>query len=342
MLRIKITFFLLFFHALLIGSEQIVIDGDVEIISDFSSRTCPDVVDSCIYICSNGETNPCHPSEIITISVDTIPGIEDSDGSRYRIYFPWEYGGMNASKFRVTASWPCLSPTPVAAAGNYAFWDVIGNDACPGTVEGSIWYGDDCQDESGNIGGEDCIELIGRFCFAPGDTLEWPIESDQSIANDFCDACWMSAPAWGQYDSHEYSDSLLSPGSCDAFDHCHHSTPDSILCGVGYLDGNDSNFVSIKKDKSELITKIINYPNPFNPSTSIYYDLQEDSNVEINVYSIMGRRIATLAKGKQSSGRKTVRWSAIDEKGMPLAGGIYFYTIQIGKLRKTKKMIFLK
>ena len=247
LLKIKITFFSLFFHALLLGSEQISIDGDVEIVSDFSSRTCPDVVDSCIYICSDGDTNPCHPSEIITISVDTIPGIEDSDGSRYRIYFPWEHGGMNASKFRVTASWPCLSPTLVAAAGDYAFWDVIGNDACPGTVEGSIWYGDDCQDESGNIGSEDCIELIGRFCFAPGDTLDWPDESDQSIANDYCDACWMSAPAWGQYDTYEYSDSLLSPGSCSAFDHCHHSTSDNILCGVGYLDDN---FVSVKKDNS--------------------------------------------------------------------------------------------
>ena len=341
MLRKKITF-LLFFHVLLIGSEPVTIEGDIEFISDFSSRTCPDVVDSCIYICSEGETNPCHPSEIINISVDTIPGIEDSDGSRYRIYFPWEHAGMNASKFRVTASWPCLSPTPVAAAGNYAFWDVIGNDPCPGTVEGSVWYGDDCQDDNGNIGGEDCIELIGRFCFAPGDTLEWPIESDQSIANDFCDACWMSAPAWGQYDSHEYSDSLLSPGSCDVFDHCHHSTSENILCGVGYLDDNDSNFVSIKKQKLELITKIINYPNPFNASTIIHYNLEKASNVEIVVYSMLGKKVSTLVDGYQNSGKKSVRWEPFDEMGISLPGGIYFYAIEIGKFRKTKKMIFLK
>ena len=338
----KLMILVLFFLSPLISSDNYSIEGDIKLTTDFFSRTCPDVVDSCIYICSNAETNPCHPSDIITIVVDTIPGIEDTEGSRYRIYFPWEYDGMNASKFRVTASWPCLSPTAVAANGSYAFWDIIGNDACPGTVQGSIWYGENCEDSSGNIGGDHCKELVGRFCFAPGDTLDWPVESDQSIGNDYCDACWMSAPAWSQYDSYEYSDSLLSPGSCDVFDHCHHSTPDSILCGVGYLDGSDSNFVSIKKDKIDLIGKIINYPNPFNPSTSIYYDLQEDSNVEINVYSIMGRRIATLARGYQSSGRKSVRWNAIDEKGIPLAGGIYFYTIEIGKLRKTKKMIFLK
>ena len=45
--------------------------------------------------------------------------------------------------------------------------------ACPGTVQGSIWYGDDCEDEYGNIGSEDCIELVGRFCFVSGDTLNW-------------------------------------------------------------------------------------------------------------------------------------------------------------------------
>ena len=152
----------------------------------------------------------------------------------------------------------------------------------------------------------------------------------------------MSTPAWGQYDSHEYSDSLLSPGSCDVFDHCHHSTPENILCGVGYLDGNDSNFVSIRKYKSELTTNIINFPNPFNASTIIHYNLQKASNVEIVVYNILGMKLTTLVEGYQNSGKKSFRWEPIDEKGNPLPGGIYFYTIEIGELRKTKKMIFLK
>ncbi len=52
------------------------------------------------------------------------------------------------------------------AWGDYAYWDVIGNEALPGTVQGSIWYGSDCQDSLGNIGSDDCIELVGRFCFA--------------------------------------------------------------------------------------------------------------------------------------------------------------------------------
>ena len=93
------------------------------------------------------------------------------------------------------------------------------------SVQGSIWYGSDCQDSLGNIGSEDCIELVGRFCFAPGDTLDWPEYMDQSIANDVCNACWVSFPVWNSYDDYPYSDSLLSPGNCDAFDHCHADPP---------------------------------------------------------------------------------------------------------------------
>ena len=75
-----------------------------------------------------------------------------SNLSHYRIYFPWEYNNGTADKFIVTASWPCLSPTAVYASGNYVYWDIYGNDNCPGTLQGVIWYGDDCEDEDGNIG----------------------------------------------------------------------------------------------------------------------------------------------------------------------------------------------
>ena len=119
-------------------------------------RNCPGFVDSCLYVCDDGALNPCHPQNIYTIAIDTsADGEESTEGSRYRVYFPWEYDDMTADKFIVTASWPCLSPTAVYASGNYVFWDIYGNDECPGTVQGAIWYGNDCEDEYGNIGSND-------------------------------------------------------------------------------------------------------------------------------------------------------------------------------------------
>ena len=188
------------------------------------------------------------------IALDTSSSEETTPGSRYRIYFPWEHEGKTADKFRVTASWPCISPSAVYASGNYAFWDLYGNEACPGTVQGSIWYGDDCEDEYGNIGSEDCIELVGRFCFVSGDTLNWEYDADQSISTDICNSCWMSSAAWEDYDSEMYSDSLLSPGNCSVYDHCHHSEGDEVPCGVGYLDGEDTTSVSlIRNEKIKLL-----------------------------------------------------------------------------------------
>lgn len=233
---------ILVLSGLLIGEELQVYSGDIIRLDDFEARdamTCPDLVDSCVYVCSDGNSNPCHPENLYAIVVDSSTGDTVTLGSRFRLYFPWEYAGLNANRFRVTASWPALSPTAVFASGNYAYFDVIGNGPAPGTVQASIWYGSDCQDSDGSIGADWCLELVGRFCFVPGDTLDWPEDADQNISTDVCDACWMSSAAWDEYDTYPYSDPILSPGTCSVFDHCHHSEPDSVLCGVGYMDGEN-------------------------------------------------------------------------------------------------------
>jgi hypothetical protein len=331
------------FTGLLFGEEFLVLSGDIIQLDDqynLDIRTCPDVVDSCLYVCSDASTNPCHPEDLYSITIDTSTGSAETAGSRYRIYFPWEYDGMYAEKFVVTASWPCLSPTAVAATGNYAFWDIIGNGPCPGTVQGSIWYGDDCEDDDGNIGADHCLELVGRFCFAPGDTLDWPEESDQNISTDICDACWMSSAAWDDYDNGLYADPLLSPGPCTVFDHCHHSEPDSVLCGVGYLDGET---VSVYEEIFPMEFKLYpSHPNPFNPYTHIRFSLQTDSYVSITIYDLMGRQIRSLVNQQISAGYHTALWNSINNLGSPVSAGVYIYSIQAGQFVQTRKIVLLK
>lgn len=331
------------FTGLLFGEEFLILSGDIIQLDDqynLDIRTCPDVVDSCLYVCSDASTNPCHPEDLYSITIDTSTGSAETAGSRYRIYFPWEYDGMYAEKFVVTASWPCLSPTAVAATGNYAFWDIIGNGPCPGTVQGSIWYGDDCEDDDGNIGADHCLELVGRFCFAPGDTLDWPEESDQNISTDICDACWMSSAAWDDYDNGLYADPLLSPGPCTVFDHCHHSEPDSVLCGVGYLDGET---VSVYEEIFPMEFKLYpSHPNPFNPYTHIRFSLQTDSYVSITIYDLMGRQIRSLVNQQISAGYHTALWNSINNLGSPVSAGVYIYSIQAGQFVQTRKIVLLK
>ncbi len=80
-----------------------------------------------------------------------------------------------------------------------------------------------------------------------------------------------------------------------------------------------------------------NYPNPFNPATSIRYQVSERSDVTIRVYDITGRQVATLVNGVHESGTHTVVFDAAN-----LASGLYIYRMQAGNFSQTHKMMLVK
>ena len=80
-----------------------------------------------------------------------------------------------------------------------------------------------------------------------------------------------------------------------------------------------------------------NYPNPFNPSTIIEFDLPEARPVGLAVYDVVGRRVASLVDGVLAAGRHEVTWDAAN-----LPTGVYFYRIAAGDFVQVKQMILLK
>jgi hypothetical protein len=80
-----------------------------------------------------------------------------------------------------------------------------------------------------------------------------------------------------------------------------------------------------------------NYPNPFNPSTTINYDLPKQSDVTLKIYNVVGEEVETLVNQEQMAGRYQVRWEASQ-----LASGIYFYRLQADSFVDIKKMMLLK
>ena len=85
-----------------------------------------------------------------------------------------------------------------------------------------------------------------------------------------------------------------------------------------------------------------NFPNPFNPSTTLRYELPEDGLVNVTIYDMMGRHISTLVSSQQAAGYKSIQWNATNDFGKPVSAGVYLYQIQAGEFVQTKKMVLLK
>lgn len=82
-----------------------------------------------------------------------------------------------------------------------------------------------------------------------------------------------------------------------------------------------------------------NYPNPFNHSTIICYELKEPSDINIDIYNVLGVKIKTLVNGFQNKGFNQVKWDGTNDKGNGVSAGLYFYSMTNSNQRITRKMI---
>jgi len=85
-----------------------------------------------------------------------------------------------------------------------------------------------------------------------------------------------------------------------------------------------------------------NFPNPFNPSTTISYNLTVPALVELKIYNLLGKEIRTLVDKKQSGGRKKVLWDGKDSSGEFVSSGVYLYRLKTGDFTRTRKMTLVK
>ena len=80
-----------------------------------------------------------------------------------------------------------------------------------------------------------------------------------------------------------------------------------------------------------------NYPNPFNPSTTIRYAIPNVSYVSLRIYDILGREVKTLVNSEQNIGNHSVQWNGDNNYGNKVSSGIYLYKIEAGNFIMTKK-----
>ena len=129
---------------------------------------------------------------------------------------------------------------------------------------------------------------------------------------------------------------------------------DEIIRLIGTIDGLEGDEVAITisdpaaakaavQTLPEAFALADNFPNPFNPATTIQYALPQAADVELTVYNLVGQPVRTLVAEHQSAGRYVVEWDATNDSGHSLSSGMYFYRLQAGEeFLKVKKMLLLK
>lgn len=85
-----------------------------------------------------------------------------------------------------------------------------------------------------------------------------------------------------------------------------------------------------------------NFPNPFNPTTTISFTLPTASQVSLEIYNLLGQRVRTLVDGPMNAGSHSVMWNATDQNGRSVSSGVYFYRLVAGEQTASKKMMLLK
>jgi hypothetical protein len=130
---------------------------------------------------------------------------------------------------------------------------------------------------------------------------------------------------------------------------------DEIIRLIGAIDGLEGDAVEIAisdpraaakaavQTRPEAFSLANNFPNPFNPATTIQYVLPTAADVELTVYNVVGQPVRTLVAEYQSAGRYAVEWDATDDSGHSLSSGMYLYRLQAGEeFREVKKMLLLR
>ena len=85
-----------------------------------------------------------------------------------------------------------------------------------------------------------------------------------------------------------------------------------------------------------------NYPNPFNPNTTIEYTIADKGKYELAIYNVLGQKVRTLVNATLLPGKYRVTWDGLSDAGQRVSSGIYFYTLKGKNLQKTHKMILMK
>ena len=151
--------------------------------------------------------------------------------------------------------------------------------------------------------------------------------------------------------THAYANPTLTPKDLDSLAEYYLNKDAFEQLYDGLKEDGSESGVKIKEileavifsdDSPDKFSLSQNYPNPFNPETEIQYFLPRATKVELIIYNILGEKVKTLVSQFEAAGMKRVRWEATNDRGDPVASGIYFYRIKAGEFSQFEKMVLMR
>ena len=116
--------------------------------------------------------------------------------------------------------------------------------------------------------------------------------------------------------------------------------------GVFVNDSGPADIVAMKPEEEMAAPALFalqpNYPNPFNPTTTLRYTLERNGYVSLAIYDLLGREIKRLVNGPQAAGHHRAVWDGTDMNKAPMTSGVYIYQLISGGRCETRKMMLLK
>jgi len=95
-------------------------------------------------------------------------------------------------------------------------------------------------------------------------------------------------------------------------------------------------------DSPKQFALLPNYPNPFNPSTTIRYELASRTHVDLRVFDVRGALVRTMVDGVKGAGAYSLEWNGRDDRGTAVSSGVYFYRLTAGDFSDVRKMTLVK
>lgn len=179
------------------------------------------------------------------------------------------------------------------------------------------------------------IELFGNQALLKQDGKSMKVEILGD--NDYVFSVLSTDPGDGQQDPNDGTSMLAIELGFNAVD-------DTMCIAVQFEPEGEIDLSSIanKRKMKEEFMLLSNYPNPFNPLTTITYQLQYSNQVKLIVYNLKGEKVRTLVNEVQQAGLHNINWNGQNDFGQPVSTGIYLSRIQVDNQEKTLKMTLIR